>query len=124
EAAPPATENGADEERASAAPAPLPEAAAGERATGAEAERASAAVEPARAAAEAEAPRPPDLEAVRREAFERGVAEGRAALPWTDAEALRAAVRAFTAAASELATARRSYLLENRHVVVELACAI
>ena len=73
---------------------------------------------------QAAAPPPPDLEAVRREAFERGVAEGRAALPWTDAEALRATVRAFTAAASELAAARRSYLLENRHVVVELACAI
>lgn len=76
------------------------------------------------AALQAAAPPPPDLEAVRREAFERGVAEGRAALPWTDAEALRATVRAFTAAASELAAARRSYLLENRHVVVELACAI
>ncbi|RIK90374.1 MAG: hypothetical protein DCC71_25595 [Proteobacteria bacterium] len=74
--------------------------------------------------AAAVAPPPPDLDAIRREAYERGVADGRDALPWQDAAALQRALAALDAAGRRLEGMRRGYLVANRHALVELACAI
>ena len=83
--------------------------------------------EPARAPvapAEASVAPPPDLEAIRRAAYEDGERAGRAALPWQEAEALRHAACALASALDGLVALRGRYLLENRRTVVELACAI
>ncbi|MEB2344401.1 MAG: hypothetical protein OZ948_06665 [Deltaproteobacteria bacterium] len=65
-----------------------------------------------------------DVEAMRRAAWEEGERAGRGALPWQEADALRAATDALAAAACELGALRRAYLTENRRLVIELACAI
>jgi flagellar biosynthesis/type III secretory pathway protein FliH len=65
-----------------------------------------------------------DLEARERAAFERGVSEGRAALPWREAEALATALAALEQTARKLGALRRGYLIECRSTLVELACAI
>jgi flagellar biosynthesis/type III secretory pathway protein FliH len=70
------------------------------------------------------APTPAEIEARERAAFERGVAEGRAALPWQEAAALEAALGALEQAARKVAALRRSYLIENRRAVIDLACGI
>lgn len=67
---------------------------------------------------------PPDLEAIEQEAFARGEAAGRAALPWSDADALQRALTALEQAARGVSALRRAELLEGRHAVVDLACAI
>ncbi len=65
-----------------------------------------------------------DPEAIAREAFERGREEGREALPWQDAEALRTAVTALETSCRELDGVRRGYLQDNRTAIVELALAV
>ena len=78
-------------------------------------------------AREAEAPAPPtraELEARERAAFERGVAEGRAALPWQEAEALARTLAALEQTARKLGALRRGHLVENRMALVELACGL
>lgn len=77
----------------------------------------SVSVEPA-------APTPAEIEARERAAFERGLAEGRAALPWQEAAALEGALTALEQAARKVAALRRAYLVENRRAVVDLACEI
>jgi flagellar biosynthesis/type III secretory pathway protein FliH len=69
-------------------------------------------------------PTPAEIEALQREAFERGVAEGRAALPWQEAAELQRALAALEQAARGLIGLRRGYLVENRKAVIELACSI
>jgi flagellar biosynthesis/type III secretory pathway protein FliH len=69
-------------------------------------------------------PPPPDLDVIRQEAYERGVADGRASLPWQEAEALQRAVAALDQTGRRLAALRRSYLVENRRALVDLACRI
>lgn len=105
------------------APAPLPAAGAFLRAGETPARPEPAPVPPP------PPPSPPpapaiDVEALRRAAWEEGERAGRAALPWQEAEALRSAADALAAAGRELAVLRQTYLLENRRLVVELACAI
>lgn len=57
-------------------------------------------------------------------AYERGLAEGRAALPWNEAEALRTATAALEEAARAFHDLRRSYLLAQRRAVLDLALAV
>jgi len=109
-------------------PLPVPGAFVRADATPPRVEAAAAPPEPPPAPAPEPPPPPPppavDVEALRRAAFEEGERAGRAALPWQEAEALRSAAAALESAARELASLRSSYLLENRRLVVELACAI
>jgi flagellar biosynthesis/type III secretory pathway protein FliH len=106
--------------RGAFAPDPLPRSRAGGFRRAGEPEPAVAPAAPPGAPA---AP-PPDLEAIRRAAYEDGERAGRAALPWQEAEALRHAACALASALDGLAALRGRYLLENRRTVVELACAI
>lgn len=79
------------------------------------------------APAEAEAPAPPtpaEIEARERAAYERGVADGKATLPWREAESLEASLAALEQTARKLGGLRRGYLVENRMALVELACGI
>ncbi len=76
------------------------------------------------APAPAPAPAGPDLEAMRREAFEAGREAGRAERPPGEAEARAAATRLLEAAARELAESRVEYLRAQRGALVELAVAI
>lgn len=78
-------------------------------------------------ASEEEAPALPtsaEIEARERAAFERGVAEGKATLPWREAEALEGALAALEQTSRKLGGLRRGYLVENRMALVELACGI
>lgn len=71
-----------------------------------------------------EPPPPPDPEELTRRAYEEGYAAGQQALPWREAEALESAGRALAGAARELEELRRTYLLEHRRAILELATAI
>jgi flagellar assembly protein FliH len=75
-------------------------------------------------ASEPEPPTPAEIEALRQRAFESGLAEGKAALPWQQAAELDGALAALEQTARKLAGLRRGYLIENRVAVIELACAI
>lgn len=74
-------------------------------------------------AAAAESREPDAAERVR-EAYEKGLAAGRAELPWREAEAVRSAASALEEAARGLAALRRSYLVEQRRALVDLALAV
>ena len=66
----------------------------------------------------------PDLETIRREAYEAGRAAGRAELPWTEAETVRSVLAALEEALRGLTALRRGYLVDNRTAALELAFAI
>ncbi len=66
----------------------------------------------------------PDLETVRREAYEAGLAAGRAEHPVCELEALQSAIRAVEEVERSLSALQHGYLVDNRAAVVELAFAI
>ncbi len=72
----------------------------------------------------ADAPPAPDTAELERAAFERGVAAGRAELPWSESEAYAQAATSFVEAARALAALRRDYLARQRRTVVELALTV
>jgi len=79
---------------------------------------------PAEAPEPAAAPPAPPLEEQLAQAREEGRAEGRAELPWQEAEALGRAVAALEQAGAALGELRRGYLRSQRRALVELALAV